>query len=148
LQKGPDQDTQGKPETTSWVIWALIFVLVYYTFILISQKSTVLIPYTQFKAEISAGNITKIWMQGHHAWGLFEHPPKTETAEASDEPIPFETYLPAVEDPEFIQLIKEKNVQLMVEPDEQPIWLTMIFSIIPLILLIAFFVYSRNLKKK
>ncbi len=150
MQKGPAQDNQIKTESTPWVVWALTFILIYYVFILVSQQSAVLIPYTQFKSEIASGNITKIWIKGHHAWGLFEHPPNnTDTADGNTEKIPFESYLPVYDDPDFVQLIKDKNVQMMVEPEEQSSWLESLLGISPWFLLILFLIYtSRMLRKK
>lgn len=112
------------------VIWAIIFILMVVLFNLFNQppvpKDTP--SYSEFLAMVDSGTVAQVKIQGQKITGL----------KSSGEQ--FQTYAP--EDPNMIQTLIGKGVEVKAEPpDESPWYLTLLLSWFPMILLIGVWIF-------
>jgi cell division protease FtsH len=84
------------------------------------------IGYSDFLSIVENGNVSQITIQGDNISGL--------SAQG-----PFRTFAP--KDPEFIQMVKSKGVKISVKPEKGPSWSRMIFSWVPILLLVGVWIF-------
>jgi cell division protease FtsH len=139
------------PPRRTWltflIILAVNFLLVRFFFP--GGDTPVKVPYTLFKAEVTKGNVERIYSRGESLTGKFRspvtYPLPTDTAASakSRTGTNFATTLPAFVDPGLEALLIANNVEISAEPIEgagNPI-LTFLFGFGPALLLILFYVW-------
>ncbi|HEU5186814.1 MAG TPA: ATP-dependent zinc metalloprotease FtsH, partial [Gemmatimonadaceae bacterium] len=147
------------PPRRMWMTFAIILLV---NFLLVrvffpSKDAPVKVPYTLFKAEVSKGNVGRIYSRGESLTGKFEtavtYPsaPDTVTGVKPRPVTTFSTTLPAFVDPGLESLLIANGVEISAEPIEgsgNPI-LTFLFGFGPALLLILFYVwiYRRAAKQ-
>ena len=112
------------------VIWAIIFVLMVVLFNLFNQPPAPrdMPSYSEFLTMVDSGMVAEVKIQGSRISGV----------KSSGEP--FQTYAP--EDPNMIQTLIGKGVQVKAEPPEESPWyLTMLLSWFPMLLLIGVWIF-------
>src|SRR5271157_787752 len=140
-----------------WLIFLLLLLinyLVMQTFF--GEPSAITIPYTFFKQQVQAGNVTEVTGIGDTIRGTFKdpvtYPPRPEpsaekekTARASDEgPVTsthFKTQRPVFADPGLESLLDQKRVVVAALDENGPSWLKLVIGFGPTLLLIAAFVW-------
>src|SRR5687768_14462046 len=147
------------PPRRTWltflIILAVNFLLV--RFLFPGGDTPVKVPYTLFKAEVTKGNVERIYSRGESLTGRFRspvtYPLATDTAAAGKTRTgtTFATTLPAFVDPGLEALLIANSVEISAEPIKgagNPI-LTFLFGFGPALLLILFYVwlYRRAAKQ-
>jgi cell division protease FtsH len=100
------------------------------------------VPYTFFRTQVEAGNVTEIRARGEDIQGAFEkqvlYPPGKQGRNVKT----FETVRPSFADDGLFQLLVRKDVVVSAEPLEQPrsFWLTLLLSFGPTLLLVGLFI--------
>jgi cell division protease FtsH len=121
-------------------------------------QDRVTVPYTFFKQQVAAGNVTEITSRGEDIQGAFKQPvadpnplAAAPTAQAQGAPAPqtytkFATIKPAFDDPELLPLLEQNKVVITASPLEQPrsALLTLLLSFGPTLLLIGGFLWLSN----
>jgi cell division protease FtsH len=97
------------------------------------QVTQVEINYSELIDYIENGTITKIEMRGNNVKGDFLDP-KDENKKKE-----FNTLIP--DDPDLIKIMRNKNVEINVKPEDQNKWVNFLAYWLPIILLIAFWIF-------
>ncbi len=115
-------------------LWLLIFLLFFFIVNKFSaQKVTqVEINYTDLVKYISTGVISNVDMRGNSVTGDF-----TDPADGVEKQ--FNTLVP--DDPELIKIMRDKNIEINVKPEDQDKWMNIFIYWLPILLLIAFWVF-------
>lgn len=165
-QGPPAPGPAGKlPTRRAWMAFFIILVLNYLLMRLLfpAPDEAVMVPYTVFKAQVTAGNVEAIYSKGASIEGRFVKPvtwPPKEAQQASERkanaapwsriagsPTPrtaktFTTTLPAFVDPGLESFLISKNVEISAMPIQSGSgWSTLLFGFGPAILIIAFYVW-------
>ena len=145
------------PPRRTWLAFVLIlaanFLLV--RFLFPDPNAPVMVPYTLFREQVAAGNVERIFSKGESLTGRFERPvtypsPADTTkageprqGDAAPRPVTnFSTTLPAFVDPGLENLLLANRVVINAEPiTEQSTWLSLLFSFLPALLIIALYVW-------
>src|SRR5690349_14723721 len=162
-QAGP----AGKlPPRRTW-LWFVVAIIVNYflmRLLLPGGESSLTIPYTVFKDEVSKGNVEAIYARGDTIKGRFKtpvtYPPASTTSaqkgesqggnerRATPAPAPktartFETTLPTFVDPGFERFLIDHHVEISAKPIEEggSSWATLLFGFGPALLFIGFYVW-------
>ncbi len=123
-----------------------------------APQDRVTVPYTFFKQQVAASNVTEITSRGEDIQGAFKQPvadpnplAAAPTAQAQAAPAPqtytkFATIKPAFDDPALLPLLEQNKVVITASPLEQPrsSLLTLLLSFGPTLLLIGGFVWLSN----
>jgi len=141
-----------------WLIFLLLLLINYLvTQTFFGEPSAITIPYTFFKQQIQAGNVTEVTGIGDTIRGTFKdpvtYPPRSEAsadkekaARAAEEGPPasstrFKTQRPVFADPGLEQLLDQKGVVVNAVDENGPSWLKLVIGFGPTLLLIAAFVW-------
>jgi cell division protease FtsH len=147
------------PPRRTWLTFLIIIVVNFLLvrFLFPGGESSVTVPYTLFKQEVTKGNVERIYSRGESLTGQFRspvtYPPASDTSATakSRTGTTFATTLPAFVDPGLEALLIANDVEISAEPIEgggNPI-LTFLFGFGPALLLILFYVwiYRRAAKQ-
>lgn len=165
---GKETPTKGAsdsiPPRKVWLWFALILIL---NFLLMkylapAPEEPTIIPYTLFKEEVLKNNVEAIFSRGETISGRFKNPvvypppgrddasragaktgAKKDPAVPSEPVSEFTTTLPSFIDPGLESLLIEHKVEISAKPiqDERSIWLTLLYSLGPGLLIIAFYIW-------
>lgn len=123
---------------------ALLFIVIYAAIQHFSSVQPKALSYTVFKERVSAGVVKKIIIRNETISGEFTSPSSGTT----DQTATFKVILPPVEDPGFLPLLEEYKVEIEAQPTEMSVVMKVVVSIVPWLLLLAFFVYSSQVMQK
>ncbi len=84
--------------------------------------------FTEFLDKVEAGQVASVVVRGNQVSGEFKDGAK------------FKTHIPA-EYPDFYKTLREQNVQIKVEDASGPSWLTWGVNLLPLLLLVGFWIF-------
>ncbi|MDA2913499.1 ATP-dependent zinc metalloprotease FtsH, partial [Acidobacteriia bacterium AH_259_A11_L15] len=84
--------------------------------------------FTEFLDKVEAGQVASVVVRGNQVSGEFKDGAK------------FKTHIPA-EYPDFYKTLREQNVQIKVEDASGPTWLTWGVNLLPLLLLVGFWIF-------
>jgi cell division protease FtsH len=140
--------------------WVTLLILLALNWLLVplffpEAQDRVIVPYTFFKQQVAAGNISEITSRGEDIQGEFKQAVADPNAPAEQAPpagqapptyTKFATIRPAFEDPELLPLLERNNVMITAEPLEQPrsVLLTLLLSFGPAVLLIGGFIWLNR----
>jgi cell division protease FtsH len=148
--KQQDKSNQGRqpqrqifqlPGCSIWqlLIWLLLTVLVGYWvsgfFGLGGQQQS--ISYSEFKSRVKEGDVASITIQGQQITGEMNEPQTIQRPE--DQVVSytqFSTYVPTFGDEELLPVLLEQDVEVNSEPQSEFSWLTLLFNVGPLLLLV------------
>src|SRR6266566_7419327 len=128
-----------------WISFIVILVLNYLLvqfFLPASPPQRIDVPYTFFKQEVSAGNVSEVTSRADVIQGLFKqavtYPPDQANAPTSTQ---FQTVMPQFADPGLETLLESQNVTINARPLDEPRvwWQTLLLSFGPTLLLIGLF---------
>jgi cell division protease FtsH len=151
----PKPPAARRPLFPGWVWWVLFALLVLwnvFTFFAPSGETTVSLTYTDFLAQVRAGNVQTAKISGQQATGGLKNaipqPGPTPAASPTASPTPpptsksYSTVLPAQDDPALMPLLEEKGVQVTNVDVSGGSWvLTLITSALPILLLVGLLLY-------
>lgn len=153
------------PPRKVWLWFALILMLNFLLmkFLAPGPEEPTIVPYTLFKEEVTKRNVEAIFSRGETITGRFKNPvvypppgrddasgaePKTgrkgSTVGEPSKPVSaFTTTLPAFIDPGLESFLIEHKVEISAKPiqDERSVWLTLLYSLGPGLLIIAFYIW-------
>lgn len=134
-----DQNTPPHP-VFDWrpIFFTLITFIVYYSVLQREQHSAEPIAYSTFKDMVIQGSIAVITLKGHEITGLLTN----NTIDGKERS--FISIIPEINDPTLIPLLEKYEVEITAKSGEPSIWLNILFSILPWILIFGFFAYSNR----
>ncbi|HET7421376.1 MAG TPA: ATP-dependent zinc metalloprotease FtsH [Candidatus Dormibacteraeota bacterium] len=149
-QQKPPPPSQKRPDLTApmrtwrfWITLAILFVvniLISNFFFNAGQPATVTISYNAFIDAVNAGNVTSITPTGDSITGTTKNPVKDSSGNSSTH---FQTQRPAFANDNLGTMLLDHNVTINAKDPNaaQPLWVTLLFSFGPTILLVLGFLY-------
>jgi cell division protease FtsH len=140
------------PGCSIWqlLIWLLLTVLVGYWvsgfFGLGGQRQS--ISYSEFKTQVKEGDVTSITIRGQEITGEMKDP---QTIQGPEDQVvsytQFSTYVPTFGDEELLPVLLEQDVEVNSEPQSEFSWLTLLFNVGPLLLLVFMgYIFFRRMQ--
>ncbi|MBN1354817.1 ATP-dependent zinc metalloprotease FtsH [bacterium] len=115
---------------TVWLFLIIILFLVYQMFVS-SQKNQIELEYSRFLDQVEQKNVSEVVIRGKELTGKFIQSPSGI--------LKFTTYAP--DDDELVKILREHDVLIKVEDDNENFWLTAIISWLPFVLIIAIWIF-------
>jgi cell division protease FtsH len=153
----------GNQQNESWLdktpLWSRVFLVVllgsaisyFYAWYATSTQVEV-ISYSTFKSKIAQGEIGAVDIRGKTVRGQYTEKKEQEKGEEQGSPAQsssFQTILPPFEDPELLPLLEKHQVTLKAEKEEQSAFWSILLTLLPVALIIGFFVYlNRNIRSR
>jgi cell division protease FtsH len=146
---------QKPPSLLDWLRrprnWITIGILIVLNYLVVNvllapqPPKQVTIPYSVFRAQVVADNVTSVTIQGDSISGNAKTPVGA-TPTSKDKATRFATVKPSFGDNDLITLLLEHNVTITAQPENPPtpLWQTLLFSFGPAILLIGGFLYLNR----
>ncbi|MEX1033114.1 MAG: ATP-dependent zinc metalloprotease FtsH [Cellvibrionaceae bacterium] len=150
-QSSPPQPHQQPPQGTPppprpfdghVLMWVFMLFAVYYLASTLSQDRSESIPYTIFKQAVAEDRVASVTFKGDQVQGVYK-------GAAPGEDSSFTTVLPSVSDEELLPLLEDHDVSVNARSAQEPQWFQVLLSILPWLLILAFFIYtSRMLQQR
>lgn len=142
-QQNKHSDDEQKPlphPVFDWrpVLFTLLTFIVYYGVILDEDKRPESISYSSFKEMVNLGSVATVTFKGKEIYG------KRSGTSAKGKTRDFITYLPDLDDPDLIPLLEKHQVEIVAKSAESPVWLTIILTLVPWLLIFGLFAYSNR----
>ena len=109
------------------------------------------ISYSQFKKMVGQGKISEVTIKGNEINGkLADNPSLSEkdNAETSETDVERPAYIrtikPAIQDPKLLPMLETHNVEVRAELQKQPLFWTIIVSLLPWVLIFGLFLYASK----
>ncbi|MBV9543579.1 MAG: ATP-dependent zinc metalloprotease FtsH [Chloroflexi bacterium] len=128
-----------------WISFVVVLVLnwLIVQFLLPEQtQQRIDVPYTFFKQQVSAGNVSEVTSRGDVIQGTFKQAEKYPTDDANAKASTlFQTVMPQFADPGLETLLEQQGVTINAHSldEARPLWQTILLSFGPTILLIGLF---------
>jgi cell division protease FtsH len=125
-----------------WILLALLALNWFIVSLIPSGTSRLDVPYTEFRDQVTAGNVSEVTSRGDTIQGEFEK--EVTYPEGSDHTdTAFETQRPAFADDQLLQLLIDQGVVVNAEPIDEgrSLLATILLSFGPVILLVLLFVF-------
>jgi cell division protease FtsH len=125
-----------------WILLALLALNWFIVSLIPDRESRLDVPYSLFREQVEAGNVTEVTSQGDTIQGRFdEEVTYPEGSDSSD--TDFETIRPAFADDGLLQLLLARDVVVNAEPIDEgrSLLFTILLSFGPVILLVALFIW-------
>lgn len=147
-EKGPGSPTpeQHPPYSQLWVAllsWLLVISSAIYLWSNVKQIGQPKIPYSVFKQELRKNNIQRVLVKEGEISGDFRVAVSVRDNSIETDK-QFKTYLPSFGDEQLMRLLEENRVEIVSEQQKTPLWISIILSTAPWLVLIAFFIYSSR----
>jgi cell division protease FtsH len=125
-----------------WILLALLALNWFVVSLIPSGKSRLDVPYTQFRDQVTAGNVSEVTSRGDTIQGEFKKE-VTYPAGSDHTNTAFQTQRPAFADDQLLQLLIDQNVVVNAEPIDEgrSLLATLLLSFGPVILLVLLFVF-------
>ena len=148
----PSTDRAGPRPRPWWVIFLFVLAANYLVSrAFFSEPPSISIPYTFFKRQVLAGNVTEVTSAGDAIAGTFNtevtYPstaPAARGAEAPQTSKRFKTQRPTFADPGLEALLEEKGVVVNALNETGPAWLNLLLGFGPTVLLIGAFIWMSR----
>jgi cell division protease FtsH len=167
MQFGPKNNGNQDPERPrgqppfripNWVwpaVWLLILLWLFFRVPgmvgEIGGDQPIEIPYSVFFNQIEANRVSQVTIQELTVRGRFTQPftwpPQDSAAAATTQPRTsnrFTTTLPAIDDPQLLQTLRDHNVVVTVQQTETSPILLFLLNFGPILLLLGFFIWSAR----
>ncbi|MCG8668704.1 MAG: ATP-dependent metallopeptidase FtsH/Yme1/Tma family protein [Pseudomonadales bacterium] len=141
--KGESNNEGNKAPIMDWrpFLFTFIVFLIYYLAIDNSAPSVQRLAYSDFKHQVVMGQVESVTFKGQQLSGRFIN--STQPSGRVD----FKTVLPAVEDPSLYPLMEQHNVKVSAKSEETPLWISIVLSILPWVLIFGLFAYSNQVMR-
>ncbi len=127
--------------------WVLVVSSLMYLWANVTNQPSQTIPYSDFKQELINDNIKQILVKESEISGSFRVGISAGeiTADIHER---FRTVVPSFGDTELLALLESNHVEIQSVAATTPLWISIVLSIAPWLVLIAFFVYSSKMVRK
>lgn len=129
---------KGKPNSFLFIF--LIMVTSIYIIEFVKKSQSVTIPYSQFKTEAIGGNVKSLVFKGQEIKGEL----KQDITVQGKGITKFQTMRPLVEDNDLMPLLEKSQVEIHAVKDEPGSFLLIITNLLPVLLIIGFFIWSSR----
>ncbi len=135
----PPSEENKLPVWVPYVATIGVVILLYVLFIQIpAGPARTEIPYSQFKEQVRAGNVSEVLIRGERAQGTLKEP--TPFGPAGQPMRHFRTRIPAFGDEDLLPALERNDVQVRVGEDPSKTGLVpILLALLPWIILFAFF---------
>ncbi|MBN1427150.1 MAG: ATP-dependent zinc metalloprotease FtsH [Anaerolineae bacterium] len=148
-RSGNGRIRDGCTRILGWFIWLpilaaiAIWILGRSGFNLVEPPTD--ISYSAFRRQLEEGNIARVTVTGEQIRGEFEEPLETKANEQAKTYTHFVTHLPSFGDDQLLSLLEEHDVEIIVRPQSNFSWGSLLLSILPTLLLLGllFFLFNR-----
>jgi cell division protease FtsH len=125
-----------------WLLLALLALNWLAVFLFPGGEQRIEVPYTVFREQVDEGNVVEIRSRGEDIQGEFAREFTYPPGEDGETATSFETVRPSFAEDELYASLVSEGVVVSAEPLEQPrsLWLTLLFSFGPTVLLVGLFV--------
>lgn len=138
----PDNSTAKKPvhPVFDWrpFLFTFITIFLYYSLLQPNQTQTERLSYSSFKNMVKEERVAAVTIQGFKITGL------TKNTDQSGKQKRIQTTLPEFNDPALLPLLEQHNIEVQIRSSEPPVWLSVVMSILPWILIFGFFAYTNR----
>ena len=138
----PDNSTAKKPvhPVFDWrpFLFTFITIFLYYSLLQPNQTQTERLSYSSFKNMVKEERVAAVTIQGFKITGL------TKNTDQSGKQKRIQTTLPDFNDPALLPLLEQHNIEVQIRSSEPPVWLSVVMSILPWILIFGFFAYTNR----
>src|ERR1700736_488749 len=127
-----------------WLVFAgvlLLNIVITNVFFGPQQPKSVVLPYNVFKQQVAADNVVSVTSTGDSITGVAMKP--VSPASGKESATHFSTQRPSFADSDLEALLEKHNVTINAQPENPPtpLWLTLLLSFGPALLLIGGFLY-------
>jgi len=147
----PDEPPGGTtPRAGSpWpLLWAALFLLAFGLIWIARQEPGHEISYSELKQELRADHVESVTFEGRKISGQLRTPPPGTPEDDADDARSFASRMPAVDDPELLALLEEQGVSISAEPETDDWWSTLVVMALPLIVILALFLYGGSFLRR
>lgn len=144
--KPPASLTPQSPQTPprngiDWrpLLLTLMIFAIYSVLSLNQQPAAEPLSYTGLKRAIEENRIASLTLRGRQVKGNYA---------GNHQPASFRSMLPAVDDPALLPLLEAHQVEVHVVEDGSPVWVTVLISLLPWVLLLGLIAYSQRLMQQ
>ena len=125
-----------------WILIALLALNWFVVSLIPDRESRIDVPYTVFREQVQAGNVSEVTSRGDTIQGVFKKE-VTYPADSDTKDTDFETERPAFADDGLLQLLIDQDVVVNAKPVDEgrPLLQTLLLSFGPVILLVLLFVF-------
>ena len=125
-----------------WILVALLALNWFVVSLIPDRESRIDVPYTVFREQVQAGNVSEVTSRGDTIQGTFKKE-VTYPADSDKKDTDFETERPAFADDGLLQLLIDQDVVVNAKPVDEgrPLLQTLLLSFGPVILLVLLFVF-------
>ena len=151
INKKPVNKTKNsvnvQPQWLPWwryLIWFFVIIAFSWFWSSPAQNQSQRFSYTEFKDKVRANEVTSVTLQGDRVSGNLRQLDVSTDTIAKTVPLRFVTTLPPVDDPELISLLEQHRVEINASSEQVNWWIRGLIGILPWILIIGLFWYSRH----
>jgi cell division protease FtsH len=117
-------DHRGRPRPSFWTILAILLVLNWLvSSMMLREETRARVPYTFFRAQVEAGNVSEITSTEDAIEGGFKAKVKYPPGADGQEVERFSTYRPSFADDDIFKLLSDKGVQVQAKSPPGPSFL-------------------------
>ena len=143
---------QGPGNNRRWILFLipLLILLPLITTMFSGAGQQPTISYTEFRNQVSSGNVQEVIISGNRVEGTFSQPSGDAGGGLGGQDDTFVTYVPAFGDQDIMSLLRENNVTIYTRPPQDNMsFLAVLFNLLPLLLLlwIGWSIY-RNMRSQ
>jgi cell division protease FtsH len=133
-------DNTSRAGCTRWLLPAILLFMLMPLFLnMFRSEPAQSMSYTEFKEQIRSGNVAEILVTGQRVNGKYQEPVVQENAQGvSTEVKEFVTFLPPFEDQALLPMLEDANVLVRTQPESEFSVLSVMFALLPLVILIGF----------
>jgi len=132
-----------KPPGGRWFWWVVVGVLVLNLYVssVSTREQRPSVPYTTFRAQVQASNVSEVTFQSDQIQGTFKKP--VDPPGNAGPTTKFKSVSPAIADDRLLPLLVDKGVVVNAHALDagRPFWQTLIFGFGPTILLVGLFFF-------
>ncbi|MCG8317596.1 MAG: ATP-dependent zinc metalloprotease FtsH [Pseudomonadales bacterium] len=136
-------DTKSKPPIFDWrpFVFTFIVFLIYYLAVDNQVSPVQSLSYSAFKSQVAEGLVSSVTIKGAQISGRLinsNSPPKRAD---------FRTVMPAIHDETLLPLLEDHRVEVTARSEETPLWVSIIISVLPWVLIFGLFAYSNHVMR-
>ncbi len=130
------------------LLWTALFLLAFVLIWISRERPNQEISYSQLKQELHTDNVESVTFEGRKITGLLRTPPPAASAADAEAARSFISRMPEVDDPELLALLEKQGVSISAEPVTDGWWSTLLVMALPLVLILALFLYGGSFLRR